>query len=85
MDALFKNAPLFVPGTPYVKRQKRTAAEDELRKGTYYTMDTMLSDELTNTSHSGTFIPGDLTGYSSNSRKEPDEKRKESDEESVGL
>ncbi|KAJ7437287.1 general substrate transporter [Mycena galericulata] len=35
MDALFENAPLFVPGTPYAKVGDRRAAERELRQGTF--------------------------------------------------
>ncbi|CAK5266888.1 unnamed protein product [Mycena citricolor] len=35
MDTLFADAPLFVPGTPYVKRGDRHAAERELRDGTF--------------------------------------------------
>jgi len=35
MDALFENAPLFVPGTPYVKVGDHRAAERELREGTF--------------------------------------------------
>ncbi|KAJ7028938.1 general substrate transporter [Mycena alexandri] len=34
MDALFENAPLFVPGTPYAKVGDHRAAERELRQGT---------------------------------------------------
>ncbi|KAJ6585908.1 general substrate transporter [Mycena capillaripes] len=33
MDALFENAPLFVPGTPYTKVGDHRAAERELREG----------------------------------------------------
>ncbi|KAJ7082307.1 general substrate transporter [Mycena epipterygia] len=33
MDALFENAPLFVPGTPYAKVGDHRAAERELRQG----------------------------------------------------
>ncbi|KAF7304179.1 MFS domain-containing protein [Mycena indigotica] len=35
MDALFQNAPLFIPGTPYTKVGDRLAAERELRQGTF--------------------------------------------------
>jgi hypothetical protein len=35
MDALFEDAPAFVPGTRYAKVGDRFAAEDELRHGTY--------------------------------------------------
>ncbi|KAJ7195969.1 general substrate transporter [Mycena pura] len=35
MDALFENAPLFVPGTPYVSVGDHRAAERELREGTF--------------------------------------------------
>jgi sugar porter (SP) family MFS transporter len=35
MDALFENAPLFVPGTPYAKVGDRLAAERDLRQGTF--------------------------------------------------
>ncbi|KAJ6514623.1 general substrate transporter [Mycena vulgaris] len=35
MDALFENAPLFVPGTPYAKVGDHRAAERELRQGTF--------------------------------------------------
>lgn len=34
MDALFENAPLFVPGTQYAKVEDHRAAERELREGT---------------------------------------------------
>ncbi|KAJ7358409.1 general substrate transporter [Mycena albidolilacea] len=36
MDALFENAPLFVPGTPYAKVGDRLAAERELRQGSHH-------------------------------------------------
>ncbi|KAL0947977.1 hypothetical protein HGRIS_010603 [Hohenbuehelia grisea] len=35
MDALFDNAPIFVPGTPYAKVIDHRAAERELRDGTF--------------------------------------------------
>jgi len=35
MDALFENAPLFIPRTPYATVKDHCAAERELRQGTF--------------------------------------------------
>lgn len=60
MDALFKNAPLFVPGTPYAKVADHRAAERELREGEYLRLLIVLIQHM-NLICPGTFVPGDLT------------------------
>lgn len=60
MDALFENAPLFVPGTPYAKVEDHNAAERELREGKLACLRQNFSG-LWSCIDIGVFVPGDLT------------------------
>ncbi|KAF8873879.1 general substrate transporter [Infundibulicybe gibba] len=57
MDALFENAPIFVPGTPYVKVGDHRAAERELRLGVFVPGN--LTGKLDRGSHEGEEVLAD--------------------------
>lgn len=57
MDALFTDAPIFVPGTKYAKVEDYRAAERELREGMHYFGPCLVHSSMA----AGTFVPGHLT------------------------
>jgi hypothetical protein len=60
MDALFENAPLFIPRTAYAKVADYRAAERELRQGSNL-VPTHPDSILILSCSPGTFVPGNLT------------------------